>query len=62
MKYTLLAFTMFGLAALAQAKPTAEEIIQKVDDNLSSDNRIMETSITIHGRRSSRTLTLKHTP
>jgi outer membrane lipoprotein-sorting protein len=59
MKYTLLTIALFSLPALTQAQPTAEEIIQKVDNNLSSDNRIMETAITIHGRRSSRTLTAK---
>lgn len=59
MKYTLLTIALFSLPALTQAQPTAHEIIQKVDNNLSSDNRIMETAITIHGRRSSRTLTAK---
>lgn len=36
---------------------TAEEIIQKVDKNMSANNRIVESSMTIHGKRNSRTLT-----
>ena len=37
----------------------AKTILDKVDRNMSSKNRIMETSMTIHGKRSSRTLTSK---
>lgn len=37
----------------------AETILDKVDRNMSSKNRIMESSMTIHGKRSSRTLTSK---
>lgn len=36
---------------------TADEIIQKVDQNITADNMIMESSMTIHGKRNSRTLT-----
>jgi hypothetical protein len=36
---------------------TAEEIIKKVDNNLTADNMVMESSMTIHGKRNSRTLT-----
>lgn len=36
---------------------TADEIIQKVDDNMSSENRIIESSMTVHGKRNSRTMT-----
>lgn len=36
---------------------TAEEIINKVDKNLTADNMVMESSMTIHGKRNSRTLT-----
>lgn len=34
-------------------------ILAKVDKNMSSKNRIIESSMTIHGKRSSRTLTAK---
>ncbi len=37
----------------------AKNILEKVDRNMSSKNRIMESSMTIHGKRSSRTLTSK---
>lgn len=36
---------------------TADEIIQKVDDNMSSDTRITESQMIINGRRNSRTIT-----
>ena len=37
----------------------ANEILARVDQNLSATNRVMESEMTIHGRRSSRTLTAK---
>lgn len=52
-----LLFTSFSLSALAQ--PSAKEILDRVDKNMTSDNRIMESSMTIHGRRSSRTMTMR---
>ncbi len=36
---------------------SAYEILKKVDRNMSSNNRIFESSMTIHGKRFSRTLT-----
>ncbi len=36
---------------------TADEILDKVDRNMSSENRIFESTMTIHGQRSSRTIT-----
>jgi len=36
---------------------TADEIIKKVDKNMSAQNRIVESSMTIHGKRNSRTMT-----
>jgi len=35
----------------------ADEILRKVEQNLSSDNRIFESTMVIHGARSSRTIT-----
>src|SRR5690554_5594039 len=46
-----------SLAGFGQ--PDAEEILERVDRNMSSDNRVFESSMTIHGRRSSRTITSK---
>jgi outer membrane lipoprotein-sorting protein len=37
----------------------AEEILQRIEKNMSSDNRIFESSMTIHGNRTSRTITAK---
>jgi outer membrane lipoprotein-sorting protein len=39
------------------AVPDANQILEKVDQNLSSENRVMESTITIHGKRNSRTMT-----
>ena len=38
---------------------TADEILNKVVNNISSDNRVFESTMTIHGRRNSRTITSK---
>ncbi|MGQ1784233.1 MULTISPECIES: outer membrane lipoprotein-sorting protein [unclassified Saccharicrinis] len=55
MKATVL---LLGLLASASIKAqTANEILQKVDLNMSAENRVVESSMTIHGRRISRTLT-----
>ncbi len=50
-----------GLAATvaAQGQPGAESILEMVDRNLSSRNRIMEASMTIRGKRITRTLTMR---
>lgn len=47
------------MSNLLAAQPAAEIILKRVDANMSSDNRIMESSMTIHGRRSSRTISMK---
>jgi len=41
--------------ALAQT-PDGEEILRRVDENMGSDNKIMTSLMTIHGRRGSRTI------
>lgn len=38
---------------------TANEILDRVDRNMSSENRIVESTMIIHGKRVSRTITLK---
>jgi outer membrane lipoprotein-sorting protein len=45
------------IAMMAAGQPDADKILEKVDANMSSENRIFESSMTIHGRRNSRTLT-----
>lgn len=42
---------------LSLSAQTADEIIDRVDKNMSAENRIVESSMTIHGKRNSRTMT-----
>ena len=46
------------IASLAKAQD-AETILKKVDQNLSSNNRIFESTMTIHGKRKSRSISSK---
>lgn len=56
-KTSLIVFLLaFVLSLSAQ---DAAQIMEKVDANMSSENRIVEASMTIHGRRNSRTITSK---
>jgi outer membrane lipoprotein-sorting protein len=48
---------MIGISFLAFAQPSADDILKKVEKNLSSDNRVFESTMIIHGRRSSRSIT-----
>ena len=48
--FLLLAFTI---------SPDADEILKKVEENMTSDNRVFESEMIIHGRRGSRTITSK---
>jgi len=53
---------MVSMLALPFARISAQDanaILDRVDKNMVSDNRIMESSMTIHGKRSSRTVTSK---
>jgi outer membrane lipoprotein-sorting protein len=52
----LLIIPAFFLSVIISAQ-SADEIIDRVDRNMSSENRIFESSMTIHGRRASRTIT-----
>src|SRR6056297_1629901 len=47
------------IAMIAAGQPDADKILEKVDANMSSENRIFESTMTIHGRRNSRTITSK---
>lgn len=47
------------MTTLIFAQPNANEILDRVDKNMSSENRIFESSMTIHGKRNSRTITSK---
>ncbi len=49
---TLMVTTTFG-------QPHANTLLERVDQNMASDNRIVESTIIIHGRRGSRTITAR---
>jgi outer membrane lipoprotein-sorting protein len=59
MKKILILATIAILMQSGAFAQDAGEILRKVDFNMSSDNRIMESSMTIHGKRSNRTITSK---
>ncbi|MBN1769549.1 MAG: outer membrane lipoprotein-sorting protein [Prolixibacteraceae bacterium] len=54
---TITLLIVLFLALTGFSAPDASEILKKVDQNLSSENRVMESTITIHGKRNSRTMT-----
>lgn len=53
--FQLLLFLILGTTTFAQ--PSAEDILKRVDANMASENRIFESTMVIHGRRGSRTIT-----
>ncbi|MCF8346920.1 MAG: outer membrane lipoprotein-sorting protein, partial [Bacteroidales bacterium] len=55
MKTMLYAVALLSLS-LGLAAQDANEIMDRVDRNMSSDNRVFESDMIIHGRRTSRTL------
>lgn len=56
---TLITLIFSIIAMVNFAAPDANEILKKVDKNLSSDNRVMESQITIQGKRGARTISSK---
>ena len=55
MKLLMIVFWSMTMTGLAQ--PDADEILERVDHNMSSRNRVVESTMVIHGRRASRTIT-----
>lgn len=55
----IIKFLCIMFFAVSVSAQDAEEVIRKVDHNLSAKTRIVESSMTVHGRRSSRTMTSK---
>jgi outer membrane lipoprotein-sorting protein len=51
--------SIFSLFALFSNAQDAAAILEKVDRNMSSENRVFESTMTIHGKRSSRTIASK---
>lgn len=56
MKRTISLFVS-ALFLMSFADPGADAILDKVDKNMSSKNRVFESEMIIHGRRASRTIT-----
>ncbi|TSA30365.1 MAG: outer membrane lipoprotein-sorting protein [Bacteroidetes bacterium] len=59
MKYLVFLMLTPGLLMAQQYYPNAEVILQKVDDNLTSTTKVIESQMVIHGRRGSRTVSSK---
>jgi len=57
MKKPFVAALLTGIVCSAFAQPDAGDILKKVEKNLSSDNRVFESTMIIHGKRSSRSIT-----
>ena len=56
---TLVIFFLAIWALPAFGQPGADEILSRIDRNMSSENRVFESTMIIHGKRSSRTVTSK---
>ncbi|MBP7508105.1 MAG: outer membrane lipoprotein-sorting protein [Prolixibacteraceae bacterium] len=56
---TLFLIAFFTLPILSLADDSAVDILKKVDKNLTSVNRVVESAITIEGKRVTRTITSK---
>ena len=55
-KYIITAFAL-SVAVSAIGQTNGDEILKKVEKNMSSENRVFESSMTIKGARASRTIT-----
>lgn len=52
-------FFLLFITQIFSQYPDGAEILQKIDKNMSSDNQIIVSTMIIHGRRSSRSITAK---
>jgi len=59
MKYIILITTVFTFLSFQTTYPDVLEILKKVDKNMISKNRIIESKMVINGRRNSRTVLSK---
>jgi outer membrane lipoprotein-sorting protein len=57
MKNTIIAGLLAGISGIVSAQSDAGDILKKVEKNLSSDNRVFESTMIIDGRRTSRSIT-----
>jgi outer membrane lipoprotein-sorting protein len=58
-KKAVLSLFLFSILFLAMQTPTGNWILQKIDENIGSDNKISLGKMIIHGRRGSRTIESK---
>lgn len=59
MKYILFLIVLMISIPLIAQELTGEQILAKIDENMSSDNRVLTSKMIIHGRRGSRTVESK---
>lgn len=58
MRKIIIAYLISTTFSFAQS-PDADDILSRIDDNMSSKNRVFKSKMIIHGRRSSRTIESK---
>lgn len=59
MKIALILIVLISSISILAQEPSGEEILTKIDQNMSSDNRVLTSKMIIHGRRGSRTVESK---
>lgn len=53
---TFIAISLLSISMFQAQSPSGKEILEKVDQNMSSRNRVFHSKMVIHGRRGSRTI------
>lgn len=56
-KISKLIIALILMGSINSFAQTAEQILNKIDENMSSDNQVAKSTMIIHGKRNSRTLT-----
>ncbi len=56
MKKIILSLLLMSCTYLSAQKPQAQRILDKIDQNISSRNRVLTSKMVIHGRRADRTI------
>ncbi len=56
---TCILVLLFSLPVMASEYPSGKAILESIDQNMSSDNRVLTSKMVIHGRRASRTIESK---
>lgn len=59
MKLSLILLLLISTFSAYAQTPDAQEIMRKIDQNMSSENRVFTSKMIIHGRRTSRTIESK---